>query len=128
MGWLVKCLAFENPSLIVKPQQLISEETSKVGSPKKNSDACYLQHPYTAIYSNRPAARPTAARKVAALPLYFMALFVVEALGALLEGVLEEPAVLEEFEELLGLLDIAAFWKASKLFAAVGLTAKTIPF
>jgi len=64
------------------------------------------------------------ARAVAALPVYLIAPPVDEVAEAL--GVLPVPDA--EALELLFPLASAACWKASKVLAAVGLTAKTIPF
>ena len=83
---------------------------------------------YSNTYSNTPAAIPTTARAVAALPVYLIAPpvdEVAEALGVLPD---EEPVPDAEALELLFPLASAACWKASKVLAGVGLTAKTIPF
>jgi hypothetical protein len=96
---------------------------------ERNADpACALQfqstRTYYRTYSNTPAAIPTTARAIAALPLCFIAPPVAEALGVLLDPVLvdEDEAGLPSLE-----LALAAAWNAAKLLAAVGLTAKTIP-
>jgi len=83
------------------------------------------------IYSMTPAARPTTARTAAALPLYLAtAPFAVE-LGLLLDEVPVAPvppyAALELPLLAVEPLAFAAAWNASKVLAAVGLTANTIP-
>lgn len=97
-------------------------ESNKQNPGKSGSREYLILH--DGNYSNKPATTPPTARRLAALPLYLIAPLAVleDALGVEVEEPLAAAAELLEL-----VLAFAAAWKASKLFAAVGLTANTIP-